>query len=455
MYVLYDNVSLCVCLGIQPSPYMISLILSALHAQNRDMELLATYKWAYGLNAPSNAESNSKMIETHNLYEQRNFIWNHTWFRQQSQHRARVGVGVCGDTGDAGDLEYNSYEPLGVNANGLTYNDASVILQSCLLLKLPYEAMCCYQLYMNKLESKIYTNANPNSKFQHYGAAMVVPIAKPIPFAVDTALECMRGYMKRNTDGNVDSSGRSKNKHLVPHTKQVRKSKHNKIEYSVQELSRVEQEHELCTYLLMTLVSKTSPTPLFDCSLHNLYGSRNGKGRSSLQNKPSLGSILLSLGIHQWKDDDLKTSVLEKMLGMALITATTSSTDEQSLGYAKSPSHRAQWFDQLLHRELFIGKLRVGINCLENSILFAVKELGGDFQVILNMLNGAMLQNHYYSEMQKNEQVKKGTKEDSKVQSQEKAKDKHACVLSKLIGEPDSEKQLIFKQRMEYLIRKL
>ena len=515
------------------------MVIQALHRGNRDSELMEVYKWAYGLYGQSNPNPNSNTNNTNNsnksqehtpiarnMFEQRNYIWNYSWFRNHSHNYSSgidtIGtIGTSGSSGISGDISLNTPNTSNHQQQGLSYSDTKAILQSCLLLNTPYDALCCYHLYMNKVESKVYshnnnssnnssntnsgsgnnshnnsyTNSNNNnnnnnkSKYGYgYGdTGVVVPISKPTIFALDTTLEQMRlstgsnigGSSTSTNSGTGGTSGKktktnntnnNTNNTNNNNTPNKPNNKNRKIQYNTDELQKIEAESELCTYLLMTMVSKTNPIPHFNCSTptHKTnHHHSNSNSTNNNSNKSNLGGMLLSLGVHLW-EESLKNDIIEKMLGMAMATATKSSTGEHSsiTGYTKTPSYRAQWFDQVIHRDLYIGKLRIGINSLENSILFAVLELGCDLNSIIDMLRGTIRQNRHYQETQFNSNSGNSDSNNkntvtvtvtdptniSNISNISKLVLKD-CILLKLMGDLNDDSQAVFKQRLEYLIR--
>jgi len=119
-----------------------------------------------------------------------------------------------------------------------------------------------------------------------------------------------------------------------------------------------------------------------------------------------------------------------------------------------------------LYIGIYIGKLRIGINSLENSILFAVLELGCDLNSIIDMLRGAIRQNRHYQETQFNSNSGNSNSNNkntvtvtvtdptniSNISNISKLVLKD-CILLKLMGDLNDDSQAVFKQRLEYLIR--
>lgn len=343
--------------GIQPSPEVVSMVMHGLHrADGFEGDIVKIFKWAFSLNRAGEAV---------NLLSQRNFIWNYHWFRSSLP----------------------------------SYEDASVLLQSCLL--------------------KGDRDSAVNAWLMHVGG-----IIESLGYrgeATGTQTKTARNFTRTTALLGRGKKGATQNLVFTP-----------------DELQKIKDCHELGTYMCMSLVTSTRPCGQFSFS-RMFYG----KDVQWL----SLGGIMRAMKVNLWSDTQ-QEYLVEKVVAMAMVTASRE----------RDPELCAQWLNHIVNDDLYFGKCRVNDTRITKSILFAVRNLGGNFGAIMDVCTKVIENNvvtGLHDVIPKSPNLpsrRMGKYWFDKIRAAE-LKPGGGCALTQCMGEHKSEQLLKYAQKVEYTLR--
>ena len=387
--------------------------------------------------------------------------------------------------------------------NSMTAEDCSMLLQCCLLTRNTSTVMNVWLLYMNQIESKLYSPSTFN---------LVVPFATAsyskssnnsdrinmtntdsadsnvTVVASDNTKKLLyvrtqlpNNYAYTNLISNMNSkpwipnlgvfNQNGDNKPAANHVKKIEYANAT-IKYSENDLSKIEESAELLTYLSMALVCK--PYNTYPFSFINMKYMQ--EWNSSQHTQTSLGAVWRSCGVSLWTNKDQVNELIEKTMAMALISASSeNSNNVQTMD--KHTSKNVRWLNQICNHEIYKGKLRLSGNSLVNSFVFATNELGGNTRLMLQSCLDVIEHNYNQHQINKakpteavgasettsntidnvNEKqslrpigLKKSDRDKLKASD---LKVNGGCVLTEIIGQHQTDDQLKFIQRVEFAIR--